>query len=649
MKRKTEQLTQGQKTIRSFFFAPRSTEATKENNSELQINVENTLPAEDNVVETNFNAKLKYQATELKDETAEAQSLHPSPANQESPPSSPLPSPHKKAAPQQLQPPQQPQPSQSPSDGINPYERQRLERIKRNAQVMAQLGLLQSAAALAAECSGPSSQHPNTKKPPVRKNKKKGCKDEQTHGPVRRSSRNLGTFSHPNNNNNNESSGQQNTYQHQREASPQLVFQNSNVHTYVCQLFHQISSADNDTSNKDDLSSYDDDNDDYVISTFAKLRPTMYDASLSKAYALDWQPAGGLIAAGGKDGMCAIFGSSASGNDNDDDLVTSLMSSKLHKGWISDVQFVSSSLSSSSSSQYAATTITPMSRLITAGNDGVVSLWDLGQSTANKNNNHNNNPGIPQQVAESSIIHGGHGIFSLHHTANGRIVTGSKDWSVVVSGLYQGSSSIKVVQRYDDVHEGVVKCVRWRSNNNSNEQQEEEYCFASCGNDHKIAITDTRESTTSTNSTKAAIAIVDSHSTAINSLRWHPSNPNLLLTASHDPHILIHDLRNTTLPLFTLTGHILPSMKRIPHIYQPTWVAGGDAVATPGASNTALVVYCAQTGEAVSQGEVVGLAGGQIGLIGCRGAKKDDPLVCVTNKHVHLLKPRFERSRSRRG
>jgi WD40 repeat protein len=647
MKRKTEQLTQGQKSIRSFFFAPRSVEATKENNLELQINVESTLPAEDNVVETKCNANLQCQATALKAETAELPSLNPSPANQESQPSSPLPSPHKKAVPQQLQPPQQPQPSQSPSDGMNPYERQRIERIKRNAQVMAQLGLLQSAAALAAQCSGSSSEHPNTKKPPSQKNKKKSCKDELTHGPVRRSSRHLGTSSHPNNNNNENSDGQQNTDQHQRESSPQLVFQNSNVHTYVCQLFHHpspiIINNDNDTSNNNSLSN---DDDDYFISTFAKLPPTMYDASLSKAYALDWQPAGGLIAAGGKDGICAIFGSSAGGNDNDDELVPSLMSSKLHKGWISDVQFVSSLLSSSSSSQCAATTTTPMSGLITAGNDGVVSLWDLSQSTDNNNNNHNNNSGrtvLPQQVAESSIIHGGHGIFSLHHTGNGRIVTGSKDWSVVVSGLYQGSSSIKVVQRYDDVHEGVVKCVRWRgSNNNSSEQQEEVHCFASCGNDHKIAITDTRESTTST---KAAIAIVDSHSSAINSLRWHPSNPNLLLTASHDPHILIHDLRNTTLPLFTLTGHILPSIKRIPHIYQPTWVAGGDAVATPGASNTALVVYCAKTGEAVSQGEVVGLAGGRIGLIGCRGVKKDDPLVCVTNKHVHLLKPRFERKR----
>ena len=69
-------------------------------------------------------------------------------------------------------------------------------------------------------------------------------------------------------------------------------------------------------------------------------------------------------------------------------------------------------------------------------------------------------------------------------------------------------------------------------------------------------------------------------------------------------------------------------------------------MATPGCGGgTALVVYCAKTGDAVSQGEVVGLAGGQIGLIDCRGVKKDDPLVCVTNKYVHLLKPRFERRR----
>lgn len=623
MKRKTGQLTQGQKSIHSFFFAPRSTEeATKKNNSKLQVDVENKLPAEEIAVETKCNnTELQFQAT-----VTEGPSLHPSPANQVSPPSSP----HKKAAPQQPQ--QQQQPSQSPSDGINPYERQRLERIKRNAQVMAQLGLLQSAATLAAECSGLFSQHPNTKKPPSKKdNNKKSYTEKITNGPVRRSSRHTGTSSYPENNINEDNDGQQNTDQHQREPSPQLVFHNSNVHTYVCQLFHQTSPADNNNENDDSRDNNRASNDeDFILSTFAKLPPTMYDASLSKAYALDWQP--NLMAAGGKDGMCAIFGSSA--DTNEDELVPSLMSSKLHKGWISDVQFVPAP------SSYCTTT--PMSALITAGNDGVVSLWNLSQSVTNNNNNSGRTV-LPQQVAESSIIHGGHGIFSLHY--NGRILTGSKDWSVVVSSLHEGSSSVKVIQRYDDVHEGVVKCVRWRSssNNNSSEQQEEEYCFASCGNDHKIAIIDSRESTTT--STKAAIAIVDSHSTAINCLRWHPSNPNLLLTASHDPHILIHDLRNTSLPLFTLSGHILPSIKRVPHIYQPTWVARGDAVATPGASGTALVVYCAKTGKAVSQGEVVGLAGGQIGLIGCRGLKKDDPLVCVTNKHVHLLKPSFQRRR----
>ena len=55
--------------------------------------------------------------------------------------------------------------------------------------------------------------------------------------------------------------------------------------------------------------------------------------------------------------------------------------------------------------------------------------------------------------------------------------------------------------------------------------------------------------------TGASLAIHDAHSTATNCLRWHPASEHLLLSASHDPAILLHDLRNPSQPLHRLAGH----------------------------------------------------------------------------------------------
>lgn len=65
---------------------------------------------------------------------------------------------------------------------------------------------------------------------------------------------------------------------------------------------------------------------------------------------------------------------------------------------------------------------------------------------------------------------------------------------------------------------------------------------------------DTRQS-----GTGPSLALPEAHATAINCLRWHPTAEHLLLSASHDPHILLHDLRQLAQPLFTFTGHSLQS------------------------------------------------------------------------------------------
>lgn len=129
----------------------------------------------------------------------------------------------------------------------------------------------------------------------------------------------------------------------------------------------------------------------------------------------------------------------------------------------------------------------------------------------------------------------------------GRVATASKDCTVSVTAL-RPTGGLALQHRYDTLHEHVVKCVRWQQR-----QQEDGGChvFGSCGNDRRVCIVDTRQSP----GAGASLVLEEVHSSVINCLRWHPSDANLLLSTSNDPHILLHDLRNPSQPLFTLLGH----------------------------------------------------------------------------------------------
>ncbi len=52
-----------------------------------------------------------------------------------------------------------------------------------------------------------------------------------------------------------------------------------------------------------------------------------------------------------------------------------------------------------------------------------------------------------------------------------------------------------------------------------------------------------------------SLSIEGAHATAINCLRWSPSSAHVLLSASHDPAILLHDIRQPGQPLHRLVGH----------------------------------------------------------------------------------------------
>lgn len=52
-----------------------------------------------------------------------------------------------------------------------------------------------------------------------------------------------------------------------------------------------------------------------------------------------------------------------------------------------------------------------------------------------------------------------------------------------------------------------------------------------------------------------SVAIEGTHATAINCLRWHPGSSHMALSASHDPAILLHDIRQPVQPLHRFLGH----------------------------------------------------------------------------------------------
>jgi WD40 repeat protein len=139
-------------------------------------------------------------------------------------------------------------------------------------------------------------------------------------------------------------------------------------------------------------------------------------------------------------------------------------SCQLHRSWISDAQLLQPFRTASPQAEGAA-----LPWLMTACNDGSLSLWDAGSCDAD---------GAFSQLASSRSTHG-KGIFSMHvcpvdaegARCTADTLTSSKDCSVALSSVRGGG--MEVVQRWAGLHEGVAKAVRWRSG----------FVAASAGND----------------------------------------------------------------------------------------------------------------------------------------------------------------------
>jgi WD40 repeat protein len=198
--------------------------------------------------------------------------------------------------------------------------------------------------------------------------------------------------------------------------------------------------------------------------------------------------------------------------------------------------------------------------------DGAVALWDTSRVGRES--------GRPLELFRDFSAHDG-GIFSMHWSRGGGILTSSKDGATCVSRLADDLGTVSlndkksngvfvVERRIDDAHVGVVKCARWRMcpTLSSCGDGGDDALFATCGNDGRVCVLDKRAK-------RATVATLDdAHGgVAVNFLEWAAaaSGPgvgscvaeNVFCTsASNDHRVLVWDLRFLTarVPLASLSG-----------------------------------------------------------------------------------------------
>ncbi|KAK9830394.1 hypothetical protein WJX72_011510 [[Myrmecia] bisecta] len=459
--------------------------------------------------------------------------------------------------------------------GPNAYEQEREERIKRNMAVMASMGLVHLGRGLSGQ---PSAQA--QKGQPPRKRPKRAPVDPASQLAGRTYALRTRGAPPPA-----EQAADVPMSEEQSEAAQQpLVYDDSSVLSYVC----QVSASSSKPADVADGTS---------ITCFAQLGTCLVDNSLARAYSLDVQ--GDLLVAGGKDGRAAVWGIRGIQEGTASEDVQPLLSTKLHKGWISDVQFATAGSRGGGP---------PL--LLSASNDGSLAVWDLSKCTQQGGQA----GGLPQHMSEATTLHSG-GIFSMHEV-NGRIVTTSKDASVAVSQL-GAAGEVKLLHAYPDQHQGVVKCARWQST----------HLFASCGNDGCIRIVDVRQPD------QQPACIQDAHAGPVNYLRWHPTNGDVLLSAGTDPNIQLFDLRRLPSPVHTFSGHINGKCSQI---YQPVFVVGGDAIASGGQRSHKLSIYSTTTGETISRGHI-----GFDPVATHAACAPQSPFICATTKAVYFYQPQW--------
>ena len=328
---------------------------------------------------------------------------------------------------------QPPLPLQQQQQQLSAYELQRLDRIARNQAVMHSMGLGGQGIASKPEAAAPAAKRLPRKRPPP------AAADGTAPALVRRSSwQKCAVGERGDSGEVAAAAGTARVAAQEPEPEPQLVFDDSSVRRYVCEVLSGAADSDSGGDGGDVP-------DGAAIRGFRQLPGCLHDAALARAYSVDWRPglvvvsgrgqgprlqhrtgqrevppaAAALAAshpcapscpqAGGKDGVVSVWGSRQleAGQVAPDERVPPLLSHKLHKGWVADVQLVGSSLpaagdpASSGSSSGGDALL-----LLTAGNDGAVCLWDLGRA-AQTGGGARGGGLVPQCLARSTDLHSG--------------------------------------------------------------------------------------------------------------------------------------------------------------------------------------------------------------------------------------------------
>lgn len=329
------------------------------------------------------------------------------------------------------------------------------------------------------------------------------------------------------------------------------------------------------------------------------------------------------LAAGGDGGRVAVFALDDASEDEASDEAFDEASDELrqirlplqswvaHRGWCGQVQFAPTTSGAIGEQN--------LFRVLSAGGmDGAVALWDTSRVGRES--------GRPLELFRDFSAHNG-GIFSMHWSRGGGILTSSKDGATCVSRLADDLGTVSlndhspithrtatetkrsngvfvVERRIDDAHVGVVKCARWRMcpTLSSCGDGGDDALFATCGNDGRVCVYDKRAK-------RATVATVDdAHGgVAVHFLEWAAaaSGPgvgscvaeNVFCTsASNDHRVLVWDLRFLTarVPLASLAGHIDRSVTKPRALYRPAFIAGraaGVAVVTTGERSNAASLY----------------------------------------------------------
>jgi hypothetical protein len=253
--------------------------------------------------------------------------------------------------------------------------------------------------------------------------------------------------------------GQLSAQQLEEEPAPEqeLQYDDSSVRQYVCEVLAAPPTA-TDASGGGRVGVFEAAPPGTQVSGFRRLSGCLHDPALARAYSVDWRP--GLVAvsedaaggmklasrhlpdlapfgscgaatracdgvcpssqegralcpthapqAGGKDGVVSVLGSAEleGGGLAPDTPAPPLLSHKLHRGWVSDVQFASAAADSSGGDR------TPL--LLTAGNDGVAALWDLGRVATEAGGR---GGAVPRCLARSEDLHSGDSWRALPATA----------------------------------------------------------------------------------------------------------------------------------------------------------------------------------------------------------------------------------------